>query len=395
MTLGQRTADGSWMPGHNIDLVLAGTTQWKQYDLPLPAARFDANTASVSFTLRPVPWMEDGSTTGTTWFDDVYFGTDPEGPNLLRDSDFEATVDTVKVTIDWTDWDKQAEKYLNQYHFTTFALPIMGLGGGRAPNFYDGTFGPFRYGTPEYERLMGDYLMQLQTHLEQKGWLDKQFIYWYDEPETTDYPIVLRYNNLIHKLAPKLGRMLTEEVQQPLIGAVDIWCPVLSNYSAERCQARQKAGDRVWWYICCGPRAPFLGEFIDHPHDDMRAWLWSTWKWRVQGCLIWTTTWWTCPGLFGDNYQNPWEDPESYADNSKPGAINAWGNGDGRFIYPPNRKGNADQMTKYVEGPIDSVPVGLASATASTTTSICGCCATPSRRRRAPPPLVPRPRSCW
>jgi hypothetical protein len=230
----------------------------------------------------------------------------------------------------------------------------MGLGGGRSPNFYDGTFGPFKYGTPEYERLMGDYLMQLQTHLEEKGWLNKQFLYWYDEPDTADYPIVVRYNTLIHKLAPKLSRMLTEQVEDPLIGSVDDWCPILSNYNAERCQARQKLGDRVWWYICCGPKAPFLGEFIDHPHTDLRAWLWSTWKWHVQGCLIWETSWWTCEGLYGDKYQNPWEDPESYADGSKPGAISVWGNGDGRFLYPPNRKGNADQMTKYVEGPVDS-----------------------------------------
>jgi hypothetical protein len=354
VTLGQFDGGGAWMSGRNIDLVLQGSAQWRQYDIALPPDRFDDRTAKLSFCLRPVPWMENGSTTGTTWFDDVYLGLAPEGPNLLKDTGFEASPDAIKVTIDWTEWDKQAEKYLNGYHFTTFALPIMGLGWGRNPSYSEGALGPFKFGTPEYEKLMGDYLMQLQSHLEAKGWLNKQFLYWFDEPETTDYPFVIKYNALIHKLAPKLNRMLTEEMQDPLIGAVDSWCPVLCNYNPQRAQARQKAGDRVWWYICCGPKAPYLGEFIDHPHSDMRAWPWATWKWRVQGCLIWTTTWWTCSGLFGDKYQNPWDDPESYCDGAKPGAISVWGNGDGRFLYPPNRKGCADQMTKYVEGPVDS-----------------------------------------
>ena len=36
------------------------------------------------------------------------------------------------------------------------------------------------------------------------------------------------------------------------------------------------------------------------------------------------------------------------------GQPNHWGNGDGRFLYPPNRDPNRDK-TKYLGGPIDSV----------------------------------------
>jgi hypothetical protein len=197
-------------------------------------------------------------------------------------------------------------------------------------------------------------LLQLQRHLEEKGWLRKAYIYWYDEPEESDYPFVRERNELIKRLAPKLTRMLTEQPEEPLYGAVDLWCPVLSAYNAARCQARQKLGERVWWYVCCGPRAPWLGLFIDHPHTDMRAWLWATWKWQVQGCLIWHTTWWTTDSLFGTQYQNPWEDPMSYTADSRPEAVGYWGNGDGRFLYPPNRRAWQDREHKYVEGPVDS-----------------------------------------
>ncbi len=353
VTLGQINAAGQWLSGNNIDVVLSGTTQWKQYEVLIDPARFNAEAVSLSFTLRPTRWMEPGQTMGTTWFDDLYLGVEPDGPNLLADPGFEATPDDVKVTIDWTEWDRQAAKYLDDYHFTSFVLPVMGLGGGRYPNYDPGRFGPFKFGTPDYERLMGDYLMELQNHLEEKGWLKKAYIYWYDEPGEEDYDFVVERMKLIKRLAPKLTRMLTEQPEPPLYGAVDLWCPVLSNYSPEVLHARQKEGDRVWWYVCCGPRAPWLGLFIDHPHTDMRAWLWATWKWNVEGCLIWTTTWWTCGGLFGEKYQNPWEDPMSYTADSKPGAVGYWGNGDGRFLYPPNRRAWQDQETKYIEGPVD------------------------------------------
>ena len=36
------------------------------------------------------------------------------------------------------------------------------------------------------------------------------------------------------------------------------------------------------------------------------------------------------------------------------GQVSHWGNGDGRFLYPPNRDPGKDK-TKYLRGPIDSV----------------------------------------
>jgi hypothetical protein len=58
---------------------------------------------------------------------------------------------------------------------------------------------------------------------------------------------------------------------------------------------RRNAGEEVWWYVCTGPRAPYVGLFIDHPGTEMRVWLWQTWKYGVQGILIWETTWWHNP----------------------------------------------------------------------------------------------------
>jgi len=36
-------------------------------------------------------------------------------------------------------------------------------------------------------------------------------------------------------------------------------------------------------------------------------------------------------------------------------AAGVWGNGDGRFFYPPNRDPNGDRETPHLVGPVDSI----------------------------------------
>jgi hypothetical protein len=70
----------------------------------------------------------------------------------------------------------------------------------------------------------------------------------------------------------------------------------------------------------------------------LRLWPWQSWQYGVQGILIWATTYWTSPSAFPlPKIQDPWADPMSYVSgyDFKPGQIGYWGNGDGRFLYPP------------------------------------------------------------
>jgi len=100
---------------------------------------------------------------------------------------------------------------------------------------------------------------------------------------------------------------------------------------------RQKAGDLYTWYICCGPKTPFIANFIDRPATDLRVWLWQTWQGHVDGVLIWDTVWWTSGAAYPDSLQNPYEDSMSWVDGygTPRGAKQAWNAGDGRFLYPP------------------------------------------------------------
>ena len=354
VTLTTHDANGNWISGHNFDITREGSGQWEQVTVDV-APHLTSQMRYVELYLRPVPWSETGTGTGTAWFDGVgLYGAD--GKNLLVGGDFEQATQVGQVKVDFTAFDAAMTKALAQYHFTSWRLPLEAMGGGTYAERSVGRIGSYVAGSPEYEALFGSYLRQLQDHLEQKGWLDKAYIYWFDEPDKKDYAFVREGMERIHKYAPKLTRMLTEEPEPELIGAVDLWCPILNKFDANQVAARQRAGDRVWWYICTGPKAPYATEFIDHPAVEPRVWLWQTWKYNVQGILIWETAYWNSPTAYPTTLQNPWQDPMSWASGYglAPGTKAPWGNGDGRFFYPSNRAGEQDKTT-HLDGPINSI----------------------------------------
>jgi hypothetical protein len=90
------------------------------------------------------------------------------------------------------------------------------------------------------------------------------------------------------------------------------------------------------------------GLFIDHGATDLRVWLWQTWQYKVQGCLVWESTWWDADSA-PHRPQNPWTDPMGWTPDG-----GWWGNGDGRFLYPANRDYPNDKQT-YLTGPVDSM----------------------------------------
>ncbi|MDQ3814479.1 MAG: DUF6067 family protein, partial [Armatimonadota bacterium] len=354
VSLNTHDASGEWISGHNLNINRQGSGAWEEVTVDI-SAHLKPPMRFVTVGLRPIPWAEDGTGTGVAWFDDIRF-SGADGKNLIEDSDFEGTVDPSQVKVDFTAFDEAAHRAFEQYRFTAWRLPIQGLGGGTFHERYPGRIGPYEAGSPEYEALMGSYLRQLQEHLEAKGWLDKAYIYWFDEPDPKDYAFVRDTNERIKKYAPKLTRMLTEQPEPELIGTVDLWCPVTSSFDPQRAAERMKAGERFWWYVCTGPKAPYVTLFIDHPAVEMRTWLWQTWKYGVRGILVWESNYWTSDAAYPNSLQNPWEDPMSWVSGySQPaGAKTGWGNGDGRFLYPPNRQPGIDK-SKFLGGPINSI----------------------------------------
>ncbi len=267
-----------------------------------------------------------------------------------------------RARVDFRRFDAAASRWLDGQGlergspFNAFRLPLHGMGGGTFHSRHLGGLEGFREGTPEHARLFADYLGQVERHLRERGWLDRAFTYWFDEPDPKDYEFVIAGQQRIRAAAPGLKRMLTEQPEPELLGHVDLWCALTPEWTPEKVRARRAAGEEVWWYICTVPRAPYLTEFIDHPGTELRLWPWQSWQYGVDGILIWATTYWHSPEAYPDRWQDPWQDPMSWVTSygTPRGARLPWGNGDGRFLYPPRRDPNT-ATTPCLDGPINSI----------------------------------------
>ncbi|MEN6425798.1 MAG: glycoside hydrolase domain-containing protein [Phycisphaerales bacterium] len=363
VTLNHFDASGKWISGGNNDISLAGSGQWQEFNRVIKG--FPQDARSVQLHLRATTWTDEGEKTGLVWFDDVSLMDAATGKELLEDGGFEPPElppverEKLQVKFDFTAWDKAMERAIDHYGFNSFRLGIPGLGGGTFHSRSEPELLGFEESTPHYKALFTSYCSQIQEHLRAKGWLDEAFVYWFDEPDPKDYAFV---NNGFAKLkaaAPDISRMLTEQVEPALIGGPNIWCPISNNFDPDLAEQRRQHSERFWWYVCTGPRSPYCTLFIDHPGTELRVWLWQTWQRKIDGILVWQTNYWTSSAGYpeADRPQNPYEDPMGWTSgySTPAGQKRPWGNGDGRFVYPPARAADAHPATPVLEGPVDSI----------------------------------------
>lgn len=297
---------------------------------------------------------------GTVWFDDFQFIDLTTEKNLLPAGDFEQDINDLDIELDFTEFDKAAHKYLDEMGFTGFRFRVWELGSKPFSELRDkGWFNGFVMGTPEYKKLITLYLKGLQDHLEENGWLGKEYLYWIDEPPQENYKDVRKGMDIIHEVAPKLTRFITENNPGPeIMDVTEIGCPVFYRVEPEKVKEWSPKGREYWSYLMCWPKNPHVNLFIDADAVNMRMWLWMSYKYNLKGILVWQSNQWhRSGGGAGENMlQNIWEDPMTYKSGygTPYGSAPEFGNGDGMFFYPPNRDPNNDK-TKYMTGPVPSI----------------------------------------
>jgi hypothetical protein len=356
---------GQWMSGRNRDITLAGNGRWQEFDTTV--TEFPDRARSVRLNARATKWTDAGADIGLVWLDDLSITNPKTGQAYLSQGDFERVPRTMPLRpaaelrpdLDFTAWDRAMTRGLDEYHFNSFRLGIPGIGGGTFHARSVPSLLGFTEDTPEYPILFEGYCQQVQAHLSEKGWLDKAFVYWFDEPLPKDYDYVMNGFAKLKQAAPDITRMLTvmEGVDERLFGGPEVWCAISNRYDHAVAQKRRLAGEKFWWYICTGPKAPYCTLFIDHPGTELRAWLWQTWQRNIEGILVWQTNYWTSDTAYPDQPQNPYEDPMGWCTGYglPKGEKRAWGNGDGRFIYPPEAAAQAKPDGPVLEGPVDSI----------------------------------------
>ena len=184
------------LPFENRMEEFTGDGSWKQDTLMIRPLREEIRYVSVH--LFPVFRDQTGSYTGTTWFDDVQLVNREDNRNLIWQGDFEVDPVDLDLSVDFGEFDKAGRKYLDQLGFTAYNLSLEGLPSGTFFSQRRGVFNGFMQGTAEYDYLMQKYLTMVQDHLEEMGWLGREYVYWFDEPNTENYPFVREGMEIIH-----------------------------------------------------------------------------------------------------------------------------------------------------------------------------------------------------
>jgi len=348
--------EGEKLPYENKMEVFNCDTIWKSQ--AFAPGTFGDDVSHVSFSIFPSFRTAAGEDTGTVWIDNIVFSEAGGSTNMLKQSDFEFKADDIDIELDFTDFDKAGIRYLDEFGFNSFRLYLKGMGSGTYYSRKESVFEGFRQGSPIYDRLMDKYLRLMQDHLEERGWLGKEYVYWFDEPGKKDYPFVREGMETIKKSAPRINTLLTENEPGPeIMDVTDISCTIFHKVKPRKAKNIVNSGQEYWSYLCTAPKSPWVSLFIDHDAINLRMWLWITYAWDLNGLLVWSTNYWDSYSASPSGYlQNPWTEPASFVQGYgwPYGKQTVWGNGDGRLFYPPNKDPENDKNL-YLTGPVPSI----------------------------------------
>ena len=211
-------------------------------------------------------------------------------------------------------WDEAAKKVVlrDTSEFERYVKSYLGMGHHfdlmPVPYFFDRSgFLGARKGTPEYLARITDAYRVAAEYLEKKGWLEGSYVYCVDEvvvhKHTTprDLGLLNRVFDAIHAAHPTI-KIFGAESPSPILRGMDIWCINVGAFDTDVLAEQHALGKKVWWYN--GYRDPRPGTRIAARGVDHRALFWITWRYGIDGYLIWTVNRWT---------NNPWKQPNRSA----------------------------------------------------------------------------------
>lgn len=266
-----------------------------------------------------------------------------------------AVVQDGKLQVDFSEWDREIAQYLDGSEDT----------GGAS-------FSAIDLRTPEElaPAFRAEYYRRVEAHFRERGWLDRLFAYVMDEPKPEQ---MRELHDRLRALeaAPAIRRLVTIPLTPELVGLVDIWAPnlnclVMKERPDEFCHrfaprekyaAREKAGERVWWYQSCSSHGCRTGPtgntsidryftgwpryVIDADGPSARVMGWLAFSQEIGGELYFDTV---HAYNFWDRQRkdrrDPWDDVHHFG-----------GNGDGTLFYP----GRPDRIGGSTHVPVESL----------------------------------------
>ena len=219
---------------------------------------------------------------------------------------------------DFSDVDRRLE-YLIPRGMNAFIM-------GSAPNLK--RQGKNEY-TPEFIARFTEMLKAYGDHLREKGWIDKAYVYTYDEAPRRHWGEVRNIARAIKRAAPELK--IIQCLNQPagvkaLSDVIDVFDIYVAQYHKTGVRELQKRGTEVWLAVCCYPMDhPNL--FIEYPLIDARMLPLFCWKYKAQGFEYWS------PASWGRNVRRGGTGPMWPEVPWDPNTFGRY-NGDGYLLYP-------------------------------------------------------------
>ena len=181
----------------------------------------------------------------------------------------------------------------------------------------------------DYRVLLRQFLVALERHLRENGWLERFYLHVSDEPYGDQFEAYTSLANFVKGVAPEISRM-------DAMGAAeyapysDHPVPLEDRYE-KFVESSGIPKEQIWFYYCCSPRGAWPNRFIDYPLIRTRIFTWAAFRYGIPGFLHW-----------GLNY---WMTDCSPYDNITSGIMPA---GDSYVLYPPRPPSDPD-------APVDSI----------------------------------------
>jgi hypothetical protein len=152
--------------------------------------------------------------------------------------------------------------------------------------------------SPEAQAFYSRFFPALVAHLKSKQWLECYMQHLADEPIAQNIASYRDMAAIARRYAPEL-RIIEACHTKDLVGSIDIWVPQLNYLHQDwaHYQARQRAGEEVWFYTCVFPQGEYANRFLEQPLIKTRLLHWINARYGVTGYLHWGYNQWTadCP----------------------------------------------------------------------------------------------------
>ncbi len=173
-------------------------------------------------------------------------------------------------------------------------------GQGRLGFFNLGYWSAIGKGLQAEAQWRASHLPRLRSTYEfakRNGILDHAFIYGCDEAPKDTHDQVQRAVKILKEEFPGVPIFTTaydhEFGVNTSLACMDWFTPLTPRYDAAKAAVARKEGRQVWWYICCGPRAPYANMFIEHAAIEGRLLMGAqTTRMRPDGFLYYAIAIW-------------------------------------------------------------------------------------------------------